>query len=269
MAANPHVLLSDLADEGAALDALVAPLPVPAWATPTPAAGWTVAHQIAHLAWTDATALAAVAATRGEPSSWEALLGSIVTDLAGVVDREAARGADRPPAELLAHWREVRIQLADALAVVDPGVRIPWFGPPMKATSLATARLMETWAHGLDVADALGRPPRPTARLRHIAHLGIRTRDFAFRNRGEEPPTAPFLVELTAPDGGLHSWGPPDAGQRVTGALLDFCLLATRRRHRADLALRADGPAADRWLDIAQAFAGPPGEDPVPARQPR
>jgi uncharacterized protein (TIGR03084 family) len=123
---------------------------------------------------------------------------------------------------------------------------------------------METWAHGLDVADTLGATPEPTHRLRHVAHIGIRARNFAFQARGLEPPGDEFRVELTGPDGELWTWGPEDAGQRVTGPALDFCLLATRRRHRDDVALDAKGDDANRWLDIAQAFAGPPGADRPP-----
>jgi uncharacterized protein (TIGR03084 family) len=92
-----------------------------------------------------------------------------------------------------------------------------------------------------------------------VAHIGVRTRDFAFRLRGQEPPSEPFHVSLTAPDGTTGAWGEPDAAQSVTGPALDFCLLVTQRRNRRDLALTAKGADADRWLDIAQAFAGPPG----------
>ena len=126
---------------------------------------------------------------------------------------------------------------------------------------MATARLMETWAHGVDVRDALGRPIGESRRLDHVAHLGVRTRDFAFRQNGLTPPAEEFRVELTAPDVGTWTWGPEDAAQQVTGPALDFCLRVTRRRHRADLALEATGPDADRWLDLAQAFAGPPGAE--------
>jgi uncharacterized protein (TIGR03084 family) len=135
----------------------------------------------------------------------------------------------------------------------------------MKPASMVTARLMETWAHGQDVADALGAEREPTARLRHVAHIGVRTRDFSYRNRGLEPPSEEFRFVLTAPDGGTWTWGPEDAGQSVSGPALDFCLLVAQRRHRDDLALTASGPDADRWLGLAQAFAGPPG----PGRPPR
>jgi uncharacterized protein (TIGR03084 family) len=129
----------------------------------------------------------------------------------------------------------------------------------MSGPSMATARLMETWAHGLDVADALGVTRPATARLRSIAHIGVRTRDFAFGINGQQPPSDPFRVELRAPDGSTWSWGPADASQRVTGSAEDFCFLVTQRRPLRELDVTADGDDASRWLPIAQAFAGPPG----------
>jgi uncharacterized protein (TIGR03084 family) len=101
---------------------------------------------------------------------------------------------------------------------------------------------------------------QPTARLRHVAHIGVRARDFAYRVHGLEPPAEQFAVELAGPDGERWTWGPAGAAQRVTGPALDFCLLVTQRRHRDDLAVAAVGGDAERWLAIAQAFAGPPGE---------
>jgi uncharacterized protein (TIGR03084 family) len=130
---------------------------------------------------------------------------------------------------------------------------------------MATARLMETWAHGNDVAEALDVPHPATNGLRHIAYLAVRTRDFAFMVHGRTPPQDPFLIRLTAPDGAIWSWGPADAAQRVEGSALDLCLLAAQRRHRLDTDLVATGPDADAWLDIAQAFAGPSGA----GREPR
>jgi uncharacterized protein (TIGR03084 family) len=248
-------LLADLAAEGAALDAVVAELEDTAWLGPTPAEGWTVAHQIAHLAWTDQQAL--LAAT--DPEGFTAAVAEAAPRLSALVDEAAGAGAAEQPEALLARWRAGRAVLADRLGALPEGTKLPWFGPPMSAASMATARLMETWAHGLDVTDALRQPPSVSARLRHIAHLGVRTRDFAFAQHGLPAPGEPFRVELTAPDGATWSFGPEDAAQRVTGPALDFCLRVTQRRSRADLALRAVGPDADRWLDLAQAFAGPPG----------
>ncbi|MFC5183943.1 TIGR03084 family metal-binding protein [Actinomadura harenae] len=251
-----NALLADMADEGASLDALVAPLDAAAWATPTPAEGWTVAHQIAHLTWTEEAALRSAT----DPRAFLANLPRIED-----VDLAAADGARLDPAELLDRWRKGLAELGAALAALPPGTRLPWFGPPMAAGSMATARIMETWAHGEDVAEALGVTRAPTRRLRHVAHIAVRARDFAFHNRGLAPPAKEFRVEIIPPDGGdLWTWGPADAAQRVTGPALDFALLATRRRNRADVAVTAEGADAERWLDVVQTFAGPPGEDRPP-----
>lgn len=262
--ADVEALLTDLDAESADADRLVAGLPPDRWSAPTPAAGWTIAHQIAHLLWTDERSLLAATDTDGFQQALQELADS--PDPLRFVDLGAAELAVLPPGQLLARWRRGRAALRAALAAVPPGVRLPWYGPPMSAASMATARIMETWAHGQDLADTLGAVREPTARLRHIAHLGVRTRDFAYAANGLDAPAEPFHVALAAPGGDIWTWGPDDAAQRVTGPALDFCLLVTQRRHRADLALRAEGPDADRWLDIAQAFAGPPGTGRAPGQ---
>jgi uncharacterized protein (TIGR03084 family) len=249
-------VLADLTAEGDALDDMVAFLDDDGWRTPTPAPGWDVATQVAHLAWTDEVAV--VAAT--DKARWDALVLEAIADPAVFVDAQAIAGAQATPMDILARWRAARPALRAALRNYPAGERMPWFGPPMSSTSMATARFMETWAHSLDVAEALGQPHQPTDRIRHVAHLGVRTRDFAFRQHDLEPPTQEFRVELVAPSGELWAWGPENARQRVTGSAYDFCLRVTQRRHRDDLDLVADGPDADRWLHVAQAFAGPPGE---------
>ncbi len=243
-------LLAELDAEGRALDDVVAGLDDAGWSAATPAAGWTVAHQIAHLAWTDD--VAALAAT--DPAAFRAL-----PDAAAAVDPAAAAGAAVPPAELLARWRAGRTALAQALAAVVPGAKLPWYGPPMGAASMATARLMETWAHGVDVTDALGLPPSATDRLRAVAHLGVVTRGFAHTQHGLPAPTDDVRVELVAPSGAVWTWGEEAAAARVTGPALDFCLRVTQRRPLAALDLTTTGAAAARWMAVAQAFAGEPG----------
>ncbi|MEU0074771.1 TIGR03084 family metal-binding protein [Streptomyces sp. NPDC006332] len=253
--ADPTPVFDDLRAESDELDRLVAELGPEQWALATPAPRWTVAHQIAHLAWTDRSALLAVT----DEDAFRSLIEKALTAPDSFVDEGAEEGAKLPPAELLARWREGRTALDTALRAAPPGARFPWYGPPMSAASMATGRLMETWAHGQDVADALGVTRTPTDRLRHVVRIGVRARDFAFGAHGVPAPTGEFRVELTGPSGELWAYGPEEASQRVTGPALDFCLLVTQRAHRADLALHAEGPDADRWLDIAQAFAGPPG----------
>jgi uncharacterized protein (TIGR03084 family) len=253
--ADAGPIVEDLRAESDELDALVAGLTVERWAAPTPAVGWTIAHQVGHLLWTDRVALTSIT---DEPAFADALAAA-AADPSGFVDSGAEEQAARPPGELLADWRSTRARLHTELLAVEPGRKLAWFGPPMSAASMATARLMETWAHSLDVADALGVRKPATARLRSIAYLGVRTRDYAFAVNGLPGPTAPFYVELRAPDGSTWSWGPADAAQRVTGSAEDFCYLVTQRRPRGALNLVAVGDDAQRWLTLAQAFAGPPG----------
>ncbi|TRW89214.1 TIGR03084 family protein [Mycolicibacterium sp. 018/SC-01/001] len=249
-------IVADLRAESDELDALVADLPAERWATDTPAPRWTIAHQIAHLLWTDRTSLTAVT---DEAAFAAEVVPAAARNPTGFVDAAAEELAATPPGTLLADWRTTRAALHDALLAVEDGRKLPWFGPPMSAASMATARLMETWAHGLDVADALGVTRPPTARLKAVAHIGVRTRDFAFAVHGLPPPAESFHVKLRGPDGGDWTWGPEDAAQRVTGSAEHFCMLVTQRRPRAVLDVVAVGPDAEQWLTIAQAFAGPPG----------
>lgn len=253
--ADAGPLILELEAESNELDTLVARLPPAEWRAATPAPGWTIAHQIAHLLWTDRASLLSVT---DEPAFAEMLVAAAANP-AGFVDDGAEELALLDSAALLSEWRTTRNRLHLALGTVVDGRKLPWFGPPMSAASMATARLMETWAHGLDVADALGVRRPPTARLRSIAHLGVRTRDFAFTVHGLTPPAELFHVELCGPAGETWSWGPADAGQRVTGSAEDFCQLVTQRRPRSELDVVAVGVDAERWLTIAQAFAGPPG----------
>jgi uncharacterized protein (TIGR03084 family) len=253
--ATAGAVVADLRTESDELHALVADLPPARWAEATPAPGWTIAHQIAHLLWTDRVALTAVTDEEG----FAAVLAEAAKDPTGFVDAGAEELALSRPGQLLADWRQTRARLHEELLAVAEGRKLPWFGPPMSAASMATARLMETWAHGLDVADTLGVKRPGTPRLRSIAHIGVRTRDFAFSINGLTLPAEPFRVELRAPDGSIWSWGPDDAAQRVTGSAEDFCMLVTQRRPRSALDVHAVGADAEKWLTIAQAFAGPPG----------
>lgn len=263
-------LLTDLTAEGDALRAVVTGLEPEDWATPTPAAGWTVAHQVAHLAWTDQQAARAARTTDparwpDAPAEWDAVVSAALADVDGFVDAGAEELAALPVEELMARWDAGRVELAEALRSVPSGTRMPWFGPPMSPASMATARFMETWAHALDVYDAVANPaaeggrPLPTDRIRHVAHLGIRTRDFAYSVHEMEPPTEEFRIELTAPSGEVWTWGPEDATQSLRGSAVDFCRLVTQRVHRDDTDLEASGADVRTWLGIAQAFAGPSG----------
>jgi uncharacterized protein (TIGR03084 family) len=249
-------LLTDLKAEGDQLWNTVSGLDEDGWETPTPASGWDIAHQIAHLLWTDEVAV--LAATDKE--MWDLVVVQALGDPDGYVDTAADEVARLAPEALLARWGSAREELGMVLREFPEGQKIAWFGPPMSPASMATARFMETWAHGLDIYHALGIEPEVTDRIRHVAHLGVRTRNYAFAVHELDPPTEEFRVELTAPSGETWAWGPEDAAQRVTGSAYDFCQLVTQRIHLADTDLAAVGEDAAKWLSIAQAFAGPSGE---------
>ncbi|QGG42979.1 TIGR03084 family metal-binding protein [Aeromicrobium yanjiei] len=253
-------ILSDLTAESLQLDQWVAGLPADGWAAVTTPEGWTVAHQIAHLHWTDSTSLAAIV----DPDEFGRIMLAAAEDPFGFIDTATEEMALLPPEDLLVVWREGRVELDAALRGVPDGEKIPWFGPAMNPASMATARIMETWAHGHDVAEALGITVPESSRAKHVCHIGVRARPYAYLVRGEQDPGVDIRVELTGPDGDLWTWGPDDAAERVTGSGHDFALLATRRRHLDDVDVRAEGEHAAHWLTIVQAFAGLPGADPVP-----
>jgi uncharacterized protein (TIGR03084 family) len=248
---------ADLRAEQEALDAIVADLPDDQWGLATPSPGWSVADQIGHLTYFDGAAAAAITDPAAFAGSVEQLVAADDPD-ALTLHRHLS------PSGLLEAWRANRRRLADASATLDDGTRVAWYGPSMGAKSFLTARLMECWAHGEDVAVALGVERAETDRLRHIARLGVITRGWSYRNRGLEPPPGDVRVELTGPSGARWCFGPDAAAGVVTGPALDFCLVVTQRRHVDDTALRVAGDVARDWLEKAQAFAGPPTDGPAP-----
>jgi uncharacterized protein (TIGR03084 family) len=250
----PHLLL-DLEAETESLIELLSVLRPNEWGLPTPAAGWSITDQVSHLAYfDDAATLAAIEPERFRHEATELLArGSNFTNLIAEKYRVLA------PTELLAWFRRARAAYLATFANLEPGTRLPWYGPSMSAASSATARIMETWAHGMDVADALGVTPSPSDRLRHIAHLGVRTRSFSFEANHLQVPDVEIRVELIAPDGSIWTWGDQSAADRVEGSALDFCLVVTQRRHLDDTDVVATSSIAAQWLIVAQAFAGPPG----------
>jgi uncharacterized protein (TIGR03084 family) len=250
-----NALADDLAAETADLRDLLLPLSDADWRRSTPAEGWCIGDQVSHLAYFDDVAVQAATDADG----FLAELARLNADGGVNPDSIATRYHEMSGEELLAWLDQARSRLLAVYSSLDPSTRVPWFGPPMSAASSLTARLMETWAHGQDIADALGIGREPTHRLRHVAHLGVRARAFSYTANGRQAPDLPVRVELTAPSGAMWSWGPQDAVDRVSGPALDFCLVVTQRRHRDDTALVISGCAAGEWMAIAQAFAGPAG----------
>ena len=260
-------LLDDLADEQEALGSVLTRMTDAQWDLPSHAPGWLVRDQVTHLAHFDEKATLAimdadafhadVAATRAAEGrdSYEA--------------RYMARGRALAPRALVLWWQEAGARLVAAARGVDGKTRLPWYGPDMSALSFVTARVMETWSHGLDVVDVVGIPRSDTDRLRHVVFLGLITRRFSYANRGLTADDTPVYVELTAPSGATWKHGEPTAENRITGSARDFCRVVTQRRHLADTDLRVTGSSAEEWMRLAQAFAGPPGQGRRPGQFPR
>jgi uncharacterized protein (TIGR03084 family) len=258
MTSTPAALVREVAAEleaeTTALTAVLSRLPAAAWQQDTPAVGWTIRDQVTHLAFFDDATRAAVT----DPAAFLAQRAELLALGDRFPDEVAATHRYLSGRACLDWFLRSRDALLAACRAADPATRLPWYGPDMSLASALTGRLMETWAHGQDIIDCLGERREPTARLRHIADLGVRTFAFSFRQRGLTAPGEPVRVELAGPDGRRWTWGLADAVNRVEGAAVDFCLVVTQRRNAADTSLRVTGTVAAEWMAIAQAFAGQP-----------
>jgi uncharacterized protein (TIGR03084 family) len=254
-------LIADLKTEQEELDKVVAGLDDESWDLVTPAEPWTIRDTISHLAFFDDRQTQAITDPDG-------FADEINTRLAGANEDYMAIGIDYgrslEPSGVLEWWRTARARELVAFASLDPETPLAWYGPAMKARSAVTARMMETWAHGQDVVDTLGVFRSPTVRLFHIAELGVKTFSWSFLNRGLLVPDTRVRVTLEGPDGSSRTWNEASEAS-ITGPVEDFCLVVAQRRHVNDTSLQVDGDVAQRWMEVAQIFAGPPG----PGRDPK
>jgi uncharacterized protein (TIGR03084 family) len=258
-------LAAELRDEDEELVALCAGLSDAQWQLPTGFKAWTPWDVVAHLCLLD---LAALAACR-DAASFAALAAALRERRATGQSLQAIARADLGHLDgpaLLGHWQAAYGELTAALSTLDARNRLPWFGPAMSARSFATARLMETWSHGQAVWDLLRRLRPATARLKHIAHLGISTYGWTFGNRGLPVPQPTPHVVLLAPDGSAWSWNEPSVRDFVYGPAEDFCRVVTQCRHVDDTQL-VHGGGATAWMLMAQCFAGAPTDGPAPGER--
>ncbi len=254
----------DLTAEQQSLDDVVSGLTTEQWGLATPSPGWSVADQIAHLTYFDGAASLAIENPEGFAETAEKLGVLLVSDDPNAAD-EAVLGRYKSLSTegLLAQWRANRSGLARVGSTLENDTRIAWYGPSMGAKSFLTARLMEAWAHGQDIVDAVGAERTATDRLRHISQLGFITRGWTYINRGAEMPDTEVRVELESPSGEIWKFGPDEADESIVGSALDFCLVTTQRRHVDDTALVITGASARDWMEKAQLFAGPPSDGPA------
>lgn len=243
-------IVTEFGAEVTALEELLTELPAESWRLPTPAEGWDVRDSVTHLAASNELALECV--VTGKSALIEHVLAS--GSYEAFEEEHLARGRSSTPAEVLDWWRASNAALAQALLAKSPTDRIPWGPNVMGAVSFTTARLMETWAHGLDCFDAAGVEPVDTDRLRHIAHLSLRALGFAFTVKGLPAP-GPLRLELEAPGGGVWRLGPADAASSVSGTAGDWCRAAVNRDRRGERdRLDGSGPDAAAVIKHVQAY---------------
>lgn len=248
-------VVDDLEAEQSALESVLVRMTGDAWDRSSHAPGWLARDQVAHLATFDETAALAIV----DADAFRAAARSVADPSMNFEGQYLAKGRAISHDELLAWWRAASSSLIAAARTMDGKARLPWYGPDMSGVSFVTARLMETWSHGLDVVDVAGIARPDTDRLRHVAFIGVRTRPFSYINRGMEPNSEPVRLELTAPSGATWEMGDPSTTNIIRGSATDFCRVVTQRRHISDTHLVVTGPAAHGWMQVAQAFAGPPG----------
>jgi uncharacterized protein (TIGR03084 family) len=241
-------VFDDLEAELDRIDAILADLDDVAWLSPSAAKGWTIADVVLHLALSEEAVLDSTAGRsllEGRP-----IEGNSIDEL---MDNWVA--AERAAPEVVfERWRTARLAAVAALRKADPQRSLPWAGTPLKPKALATTRLAEHWAHGLDITDPLGVRYPDTDRLRHIAWLGHRTLPYGFAVAGEQPH--PIYAALTAPDG-VTSWeyGDPAAATTITGPAGDFCRVGAQRIKPADSRLVAAGPGGAAALRVLRNYA--------------
>jgi uncharacterized protein (TIGR03084 family) len=240
-------ILADLVAEQQTLDQVLQRAPDRDWKRKTPATGWSVQDVISHLAWSEERALRAIEGDKTLLKEVKAYSGIDAYNETGI-----ALGRTKRPQEVIEWWRHSRAAVVDALSHSSSDVRIKWLAGPISARTFATARLMETWAHGLDITSALGREVVDTARLRHIAWLGWKTLPFAFKGVGKPYP-APIRVELVGPGYARWVFGPEGSDQIVRGSAGDWCRLVVRRLDGTG-SLTATGDTAAAALEIARAY---------------
>jgi uncharacterized protein (TIGR03084 family) len=258
MTTSVEGLRDDLLAEQLALNEVVRDISQEQWHRATPSPGWSVADQIAHLAFFDEAAASALT----DVERFRAERGVLFANAGDMDEFTLAPLRQLPTHELLERWRLARLALHDASEGLADDARVEWFGPSMGAKSFLSARLMETWAHGTDVVDALHATRPPTDRLVHVVQLGYNTRRWSYQVRGDAAPEGEVRLELTSPSGESWTWGPDAADDTVRGLAEEFCLVVTQRRRLEDTSLAA-GELGTHWLQRAQAFAGAATSGPV------
>jgi uncharacterized protein (TIGR03084 family) len=244
-----RVVLEALEAEESRLEQMLDGLGESLWLRESGCAGWNIADVVLHLAQTEE----AVVGLAQQEMDIEQMLGHTSADEAMERWVQAERG--QSPAEIFSRWKAARRRALDALRQADPAGKIPWVAMPLKPVTLATTRLAEHWAHGLDIAEPLGIAYPDTDRLQHITWLAYRTLPFAYAYEGKGDAPA-VRLELDGPDGGRWEMGAPEPDVVIAGPASQFCRVAAKRLKPENAeALSLHGPRAREVLEIVRTYA--------------
>lgn len=239
-------ILSDLVAEQQFLDQSLQRIPIKNWDKVTPAKPWTVRDTISHLA--DFAELAADALDGGDRvKEWQTS-----TDLDALRNRAIAKGRGMRPQDVIEWWRGGRAKVIEPLSHMSEEDRVEWIEGTMSAKTFATFRLMETWAHGLDIYDALSIEVEDTTRIRHVCWLGWKTLPYAFKAAGLD--YAPVRVEVIGPGYAKWVYGADDAENVIKGSASDWARIVVRRVPPGKTRLKLTGELAETALEVAQAY---------------
>jgi uncharacterized protein (TIGR03084 family) len=253
----------DLRDEADELDRLLTGLEDGDWQRATLFKGWTIDDIVQHLHIGDRMGLASATSDVAFAELFADIRARRATGLSRL-EETRQRLAGVSGRALRERWRETLRELCDALAARPADARLKWAGPDMGVRMFTTARQMEIWSHSQAIYDVMGRErPVPSARLRNIAEIGVRTFGWTYRVRNLPVPTTVPRVRLEAPDGETWEWNAECATDSVSGDAVAFCRVVTQTRNVADTKLAVDGEIAKHWMSIAQCFAGPPETPPA------
>ena len=242
-------ILSDLVAEQQSLDQFLQRVAIRDWDRATPAPGWSIRDTVSHLATFEEYAYNALAeggSRRGEADRYPTY--EAFTE-AGILPGREMRAQD-----VIEWWRGARAKVIEELSRSAPDTRVPWFKGDMSAKTFATTRLMETWAHGLDVYSSLDEECEDTIRLRHIAWLGWKSLPYAFELAGKEY-SKPVRIEVPGPQWSKWVFGPEDTDQVIKGQAGEWCRVAVQRMNPSDAeSLKAQGDVAETALLVARAY---------------
>ncbi|MBL4584551.1 MAG: TIGR03084 family protein [Pseudomonadales bacterium] len=253
-------IFEDLRAEGEQLYTFLKTLKEEDWSKTTTFKSWTINDVVEHLHFSD---YMAVTSHKGE-DDFKAMMAEMMDPKLKKGEFSKKVTGNTSGVELLERWKVLFEDMCDRFVATEPSRRLPWFGPDMGISMFATARLMETWSHSWAIYDVIGVPKVSTDVIKNIVTIGVKTYGWTFVNRKETAPEPKPYVKLTAPSGEVWDWNEPQADNMVEGDAVEFCQVVTQVRNIADVNLTVTGGPANQWMDIAQCFAGPPNDPPVP-----